>query len=420
MMEKLYEWSINLLRKRFNFDARYFVKGGFWLVTGQVIALIIGIGTTALFAHYLSETDYGIYRYLIGLAVIFSSFSLTGVDQSILQAAAKKYYGFYRETIKISFFYNAPVVISALAGAIYYFYKDNSVLAIGCTLIAILQPAINTFQFIPSFLQGSKKFKEAAILVGIRTTFISLASLLALIFSQNILILLSVYLFSTTLANAVSYLYYKSNTPTPTPTDVFTKYLSYAKHNSVRNIISNIAFRADSVLVFTQLGAMELASYSIALIIPEQIKGTFKSLATLLLPKYAKYSSIHEIKNSIPKRSFQFFALLSFISLVYIFIAPILYSIIFPKYESAILYSQIVALSFPAVIALIPLNALQSQLKEKNLHILNTLGSIIMLASTFIGIVFYGLIGAIFAKVFYRYVIALITYIVIYSDQSKT
>ena len=66
--------------------------------------IVVGIVTSALFAHYLTETEYGVCRYLIGLAAILSSFSYTGIGQSILQRAAIKYYNFYKETLQLSFY----------------------------------------------------------------------------------------------------------------------------------------------------------------------------------------------------------------------------------------------------------------------------------------------------------------------------
>ena len=418
-MRTIYNSVVTGVQRYLQIDAHYFMSGGFWLVAGQVIALVFGLATTALFAHYLSEADYGIYKYLTGLAVIFSAVSLTGLGQSVLQASAKKYYGFYKETVKANLIYNIPVVAIALLGAGYYFYKDNIILSIGCVTIAFLQPIVNTFQFVPAFLQGSGRFKESTILHGLRTAIVSTVSIITLLLTQNILLLLAVFLMSTATINTLSYKYYKPVKNTVTPLLFFKKYLSYAKKTSIRNFISTIAFRADSILVFTQLGAAELAAYTIALVIPEQIKGTFKSLATLLLPKFAHRSNINEIKTNVPKWSFQFFIALSAISLIYILIAPFLYNIMFPKYESVVLYSQIIALSFPALVTLIPTSALQSQLHERGLNVLIITSSIVMVIFSAIGIIFYGLLGAIIAKVLYRYILAVTSYTILYKNQAN-
>ena len=410
----MYSSAANFLQKKFNFDAHYFLKGGFWLSLTQGIGIIFGIVTSALFAHYLSETEYGTYRYMLSLAVLFSVFSLTGLGQSILQTAAKKYYGFYQETVSINFIYNLGVLSSALAGAGYYLYKENIALALGCFLIALLQPVINSFQFTPTYLQGSGRFRETTVLQGIKTAFVSIASLASLYLTQDVIILVGAYLASNALANLTSHLWYRPRKAASTPPELYTKYLSYAKHTSVRNILGNIVYRLDSIIIFTYLGAAELAIYTIANIIPEQIKGSIKNLATLLTPKYAQHENLDVFKKFIFKRSAQLLVVLSVLTALYVLVAPIVYGVLFPKYESAVLLSQLVALSFPAMIAIIPSGALQAQLKERELYTFNLQTAASTLALTITLIFFYGLAGAIAAKIFSRYGTAIFSYAQIY------
>lgn len=413
----MYSYAANFLNKKFNIDAHYFLKGGFWLSLTQGIGIIFGIATSALFAHYLSETEYGIYRYILSLAVLFSVFSLTGLGQSILQTAAKKYYGFYQETVSINFIYNFGVLFSALIGAGYYFYKENFILASGCFLIALLQPVINSFQFTPTYLQGSGRFRETTILQGIKTAFVSIASLLALYLTQHVVILVGVYLTSNALANLASHLWYRPKKTAVIPPELYTKYLSYAKHTSIRNILGSVVYRLDSIVIFTYLGATELAIYTIANIIPEQIKGSIKNLATLLIPKYSQHENLNVFKRFIFKRSLQLLVVLSVLTALYILAAPIVYSLLFPKYESAVMLSQIVALSFPAMIAIIPTAALQAQLKERELYVFNIQTALLTLTLTLTLIFFYGLIGAIAAKILSRYGTTIFSYRNVYRNK---
>lgn len=410
-MRYIYELLATTLEKRLNFDARYFLRGGFWLTIGQFVIVLLGLLTTVAFAHVLDENEYGIYRYIIGLAVIFSTFSLTGLGQAILQTAAKKWYGFYNETFQINILYSLPIAFLALGGSIYYWINNNETLALGCLAIALIQPIINVFQFIPTFLQGAGRFKESTLVHTMKSIVSALISLVTLFLTQNIIWLIVAYLGGQAITNIISNLWYRPHSHTPTPKDEFTRYVAYAKHTSIRGLILNVAFRADNVIVFTQLGAVELAIYTIANVIPEQIKNTFKSLSTLLLPKYAAHSDFQRVRKSIPIRSFQFFLLLCGISLAYVLISPFIYGLLFPKYETAILLSQLTALSFPALISLIPMSAIESQIREKDLYVLNTSSALIMLACTIFGVLFYGLVGAIIGKILYRYLVLVITFI---------
>lgn len=412
-MRALYISLADKLEQYFRVDSRYFLSGGFWLTLGQGITIVFGILTTALFAHYLSEADYGIYKYLIGLAALLSSLSLTGLGQSILQTAAKKYYGFYQATLKTGFLYSLPIALVSLGASGYYYLNDNLLLAVGCLLIAAMQPLINTFQFIPSILQGARRYKEITALHTVRVVTVTVVSLAALYLTQNILWLFATYLAAQLLSNVAAHLYFRP-APADVPIDIFHRYLQYAKHTSVRNLLSNIAQRADTIVVFTQLGAIELAIYSIATVIPEQIKGSFKNLASLLLPKYAQQTDIEKLKHSVPKRSLQLFLLLTAITIAYILVAPYIYQLLFPKYPDAVLYSQLAALAFPTFILFIPYSILQSQLEESVLYKITLYTSVFQIGSLLLLVFSFGLVGAIIARLAHRTVFLLTSYWYLY------
>jgi O-antigen/teichoic acid export membrane protein len=418
-MRAFYITLADKLEKHFRVDARYFLGGGLWLTLSQGVTIFFGIITTALFAHFLTEANYGLYKYLIGVAVLLSSLSLTGLGQSILQTAAKKYYGFYQLTLRTNFIYSLPITAISLATGGYYYFNENMTLAIGCFLIAILQPLINTFRFIPVFLMGSRRFKESTTLQAMRVFVVTLISLITLYLTENIVLLFATYLAGQLLTNFASHVFFRPSTRT-VPSEISITYLNYAKHTSLRNIVANVSNRADTVLVFTQLGSVELAIYTIATVIPEQIKGSFKNLASLLLPKYAQQTDIVLLKKSVPKRSLQLFLILTGVTVVYILAAPYIYTLLFPKYPEAVLLSQLAAVSFPTLIFHIPYSILQSQLQESALYKLILSTSLFQIISLITMMTFFGLVGAVFAKILYRIVFLLISYLYLYKIQKTT
>lgn len=404
----------NYLQKKFKVDASYFLRGGFWNTSGQFVGIIGGVAISSLFAYTLSESDYGTYRYLIGIGSLLSAFSLTGLGQSVLQATAKKYVEFYTETLTTGFLYSLGITLMSLLGSFYYFYNENFTLALGCVLIAIFQPIINTYKNTSSFLQGNSRFREAAFLQTFRTATITFTSAVAILTTQNILILFTLYLATQSLINLLSYIYYQPKKTGVISKSIFQKYFNYAKHASVRNIITNISLRLDTIIIFQQLGAIDLSIYTIANIIPGQIKGSFKNIAVLLLPKYVQHDDIKTIKKNTPRRSLQLFLIFTSITVIYILFAPFIYKLLFPKYESAIFLSQLVALSFPALILLMPLSALQAQLKEKELYYFSIQNLFVTIIVTIFLITEYGLTGAIIAKVITRYYRLIIAFYYLY------
>jgi O-antigen/teichoic acid export membrane protein len=414
----MYSPLANFLQKTFRFDAHYFLRGGFWLISSQFILIIFGLATSVFFANYLEETEFGKYRYLISISIILSSFSLSGLGQSILQTAIKKYYYFYTESVRLSLIYNLGISFSGIIGAIYYFINENITLAIGCLLIAILQPVITTFSFVPGFLQGQKKFRESTFTQVLKSLLVAISSLVGLYFTHNILILFFIYLSSQALTGFISHFLYRpaKNTGELYTQEIKNQYISYAKHTSIRNIISTIAFRLDSVLLFTSLGALELAVYTIATQIPEQIKGSFKNLSSLLFPKYSNHSDIKTIKISIAKKSLQLFIILVAISIIYSMIAPFLYKLLFPKYLDAIFYSQLFSIAFPAYIYYLPLTALMSQLDDKKLYAFHIKTSIFQIFVTIAFVYTSGLLGAIIANLISQYTKMIYCYWLIFKN----
>lgn len=403
-MQHIYTRFTDFLSHHLRIDARYFVSGGVWLSLTQVVTIISGLAVSVLLAGMLSTNDYGTYRYLIGIGAILTSFSLSGLDQSIVQAAARGYYRYYAETIRINFIYNLGITIVGITGAFYYFYNGNDVLSLGCLTIAILQPLVNTYQNVPAFLQGKHKFKDSAIARSVKTAAVAVAVILTIFITQNVIVLLLIYLLAQFLTNIAAHVYYGKTDGEPTPAQIFRKYLVYAKNSSIRNLIVGLSNQLDTIIVFTYLGATELAIYTIANIIPQQISGSLKNLSTLLLPKYANYPDIDTIRRSMPKKSFLFFCAILIVCFLYIVLAPFIYHLLFPKYEGAIFLSQLAALSLPALIAMIPMSALQSQLKEKELYYFSLQSSVILIIFTAVLIFTHGLLGAVIARILSRYI----------------
>ena len=310
-----------------DFDFHYYIKGSFWLYISQGAVILGSLIVTVAFAHILSESDFGIYKYILGIGVLLTSFSLTGIGQSILQTTSKGHPEFFAYGIKQSHIYGISITLAGLIGFIYYFINGNPTLATGCLLIGLFQPFINTYQQIFFFLQGSKQLQQSAIFQTLKTIAVTLSSILSIYFTQNILILVTVFLLSHVLTNFIGYIFYKRNFNVELSNEIRIKYLHYAQHTSIRNLIANVVYRLDTILVFQMLGAPALAVYTIANIVPEQIKGSFKNISTLLIPKYVQHENLNSVKSSLLKRSTQLFVLLSFITIIYVLAAPFLYSL---------------------------------------------------------------------------------------------
>lgn len=406
----MYDKIIMSISKHLNLDAKYFLSGSFWVSVSQVITVSISFFSTIILANLLSTNDYGTYRYLLGLIGIFSAFSLTGLGAAILQAAAKKHGHFYHETLGVNFLYSLPISIVSMAGAIYYYANNNYTLTVGCILIAILQPIINTFGNLTSYLYGAQRFKQSVSVQFIKSFFVNLIIVSTVFFAKNVLVIILSSLLGNILVNYLTHYIYKPATYQPTPINDFKKYFSYTIHTSIRNSISLISSKIDAVLLFTNLGAKYLAIYSIAVLIPEHIKSLLRNVVTLVIPKYAQREDLTGTIRSIPKRCLQLLIPLILLTAAYILMVPYVYPIIFPAYHESILYTQILALSFPTAILFIPYNFIKVVISERVLYRITILSALFQTTLLITLIIFHGIIGAVIASTIYRYIFMIIVF----------
>jgi O-antigen/teichoic acid export membrane protein len=411
----------SFLSKKFKVDAHYFLSGGFWLLVAQASTVISSLVVAVVFANSLSETEYGVYRYILGLAVLLSTFSLTGIGQAVLQASAAGHKKFFLQSSKITLFWSAGIIVAALSGFLYYLLNDNTVLAVSCLLIALFQPVSQIFSNTLSHLYGEERYMTGSMLQAVKSVFVSGASLLTIFFTQNILLLAAVFLFTQALSALVSFLFFKPNlSSTEISIDVPGNYYQYAKNSSLRNVFTGLAMRLDAIVIFQFLGAAELAIYSIATLLPEHIKGSFKNIQTLLLPKYSKTDSLKEFKANIPLRSIQLFFILLAITCIFILSIPYVYEILFPKYLESVRYVQVLALAFPASIFLIPLGVLQGQQMEKELYIYQLSSSFVQIILLITLLACFGVVGAIFSKVITEYYKTFISFLLLYKTKENS
>ncbi len=400
----MYYKVINYIERQFGIDAHYFVSNSFWVASNQAVTLIGSLIVTIIFAHVLSEELFGNYRYLIAIASIFSVFSLNSIGQSILQTSAQGKLGFFTTGMHYSLLSGLISATLGLMASVYYFINDNPLLASSCLLIAIVQPFISSYFNIFSLLSGQQRFRESAIFQTLRVLAITVVSICAILITQNVFLLFLSYQLAQLATNGAGYWYFKPKINQPKlPPDETKKYLHFAFHQSIQSAILNTAQRLDAIVVFQHLGATQLAIYSIALVVPDQMRGFIKNISNLLFPKYVNYTPA-QLRRSIPKRSFQLFIVLLALSLTYIMLAPILFSIIFPKYITAILYSQLLALAIPASVYFIIQSALKSETNSAALYYIQLSSAAVRIILTLVLTYTFGIIGTITAFVASSYV----------------
>lgn len=391
----------SFLGNKFKFDAKYTLRGGFWLLVGHAFTILAVLGTSYTFANYLDPQLYGNYRYLVSAAVIISLFSLSGMHNAITQATAKNLKGFFSKGISLSIKYGLVTSAVGLIGAAYYFFSGNEILATGMVLIAIIQPLINTTTLIFPYFFGKQQFNISTHWHAFKTITTTISIVSATLLSDSVLIIFLSFLLSNLLANTIVYYVNKPKEEVVADDEASQEFINYAKHTSFQNVLLGFANQLDKILVFQFLGAKELAIYAFATALPDQYKGITKSIDSLLLPRFSQQSS-HNVRNNLLRKTVLYFLFLLVCAVVYIWAAPFIFHTLYPSYDDSVFISQLYALGIIFGFGNIPFSAMKAEMDNKGLYKYKLIISIFQILSLAALLPLYGLVGAVAARLLHK------------------
>ncbi len=381
-------------------DMVYLAKGGFWLGVGQFVASGSAFVTSLVFANLLLPDTYGIYKYVLSIYGLLTISTLSGMDSAVTQAVARNYEGTLAPAVKEKIKWGLIGSILSILIAIYYFIQSNITLAISFSVVAVFVPFIESFDMYNSLLWGKKLF-STQVSYNVIKKIVSLAAIILTVFlTNNIYIILFVYFIFTTVPSV--FIYFRTKKYHQQNNNIDPEAIGYGKHLSLAYIISTALSELDKILVFQYVGAVDLAIYTLATAPTDQIKGLFKNINSLAMPKFSERTPEDIKKNIWHKVRILTFSM-CLIVIIYILIAPYFFSFFFPKYLSSIRYSQVLSLSLiPVVISGFIYTVLESQKAKKEIYQYNFYGNIFGIVILFPLVYFFGIWGAISSRVVTR------------------
>lgn len=393
---RLLRWSERYAKT----DMVYLMKGGFWLLAGQAIAVVFSLVLAVAFGHFTSQDTYGNYKYALSLAGLLSVLSLSGMTTAITQSVSKGYEGVLGQGFRLNLKWSALVPIASACVALYYLlWQHNPFVAFSLCIVGVSTPLLNSFSLYDSYLVGKKEFKRDTIYGMCETIFSTLCIIGALLFTTRAIMFVIVY-FVANLTSTAFFYFQTMRLARNRETD--PGLLRYSTHLSIMNVIATIADKIDSIAIFTFLGPASLAAYTYAIAIPEQLKVLIKMVVPLSMPKFAE-RPFAEIRRSIWGRVGYLALATALFIVVYVICAPLLFRILFPIYIDSIPYSQWYSVSLIFTVVVAPLlSAFQAHKKTRAIYITNNVGSIVLIISLPLLTYHFGIAGAIASQFTYR------------------
>jgi O-antigen/teichoic acid export membrane protein len=327
-------------------DMLYIAHGGFWTTFNFVASSLLSLAMVWAYGNLLSKETYGIYKYILSLSGLLTFFTFTGMNTAVTQSTARSdNSNILPFSVKFQLKWNLLFSTASFILGLYYGLRGNYLFMAAMFVLGISVPINQAYNTYGAFLSGKKEFKLLNIFGVLASAFQIAALVITYILTKNILIFIIVYALSDLIPNL---LFYELTcrwfgSIEPVSNDDKKGLIKYGAHLSFMHVLSNIAQYGDKIVIFHYLGAVQLAVYSLAIAIPERIRGYLKSVSGIMLPKLSSKDP-HEIKRVFYKRIFQGMLIGAVISIAYILAAPYVFKYLLPKYMDALNYSRVYSL----------------------------------------------------------------------------
>jgi O-antigen/teichoic acid export membrane protein len=390
----------------FKTDMIYAAKGSFWMTFGQVVSSVLSLLVIIAFANLLPKETYGLYKYILSLVGILGIFTLTGMNSAVTQAVASGDDGALVTSVKYQLKWNLLMVLGFFVLGGYYLLNGDQNMGISLFILGIFVPttlALNTYG---SYLEGKKNFKVSNISSTLSTIVYIVGMLLVIYFSGEVILLVVVYALSTFFTTLFFYIYVLKKFKPGENSD--TEALKYGKELTFIGFIAPIAAQVDKITLAHFWGATALASYSLALAVPDRAAIFLKNYVGLGFPKFSTKTPL-ELNTVFWKRIVQGLSVGILAAIVYIFLAPFLFKYLLPQYLDSLFFSQILALGMVFAIPNRYLSLLLvSQKMSKTIFINNLIQNLLKIALYAVMGFMSGVFGLVLAYVINSFVSLLI------------
>lgn len=374
-------------------DLRYLTKSSFWLFTNYATTTFVTFLLAVSFANILPKDVFGNYRFVLSLAAIIGTFSLSGISLAVIRDVSRGAHNLLQDTFKTQLRWGLLMFLISLCVSLYYFLKHNDPLAQSLLIMGVFLPLISSSLIYTSFWEGRKDYRKVAVFSIITTLIYSIT--LFVVIHLTISVPVIVFFYFATQA-ACGYFFYRISLKSDTGKTTESKTtINFGKHLSFLNVLSGIAAQLDKILVFQYLGSVQLAVYVLSQIPLSQARAIFKQIAQTVYPKYSA-RTISDIRSTIYHKMFLLTIPLVFVVLVYILIAPYVFTIFFPKYTEAILYSQVAMLSLLFFQKKLIAFAALAHASKNQLYGISIFSSVFKIVLLLILLPHFGIWGAIF------------------------
>lgn len=391
--------ALNRLTQAFGFDVRFYGKSFTWISISQASGVLRGVATTFLMARWLPRTVMGEFRYILAMFGLAGIFAASGVGTSIIRGIAKG------DTVIVWAGMKRILTIAPLGSlllllaAIERWYVGETTIAIALAFSGILFPAYALCGIYGNILTGQERIPRLTKVAVINNALFALCFFLVIWKTKELLPIFFAYLGLDILFRG--FLTWNEIRKLPKQGSAH-EHVHLSDHLNAMNIVQALAGQLDQLLIQRFAGYGTLANYSIATLIPEQIKDFVNAIGGTMLQRFAKRQGSAKVIQKTRKHFWIMFGLSAGLIGIYFLVAPIAIPMLFPQYAGEVTTSLVYAVGLLAMAGQVGLYRAQA---DNNFGLLwrYSLGnSVLQIISNIVLIPTLGSWGAILSKTLTR------------------
>lgn len=385
--------TLALLAHWLDTDIYYLLKGGGWTLLAQGVGAATSLATAWGFAHFLPQDSYGTYKYILSVAALLAIPTLSGMNMAVLQAVARGEDGTAIKAILMRIRWGTLAAIAGIVIGAYYLFFGNATLGYSFIAVGIATPLVESISTAQSILTGKRRFDIASRQSMIASLINAGVVIGAILITKDPFWIIVAYFASVLAGRAITLAVSRQFIQN----DIVSKEaLAFGMHASAAGILGIIAANADILLLWHSAGAETLALYAFALAAVTPFQTFVKSILNLAQPKFASQDKTM-LALTTPRRVKQAYLFLLPAVGIAILALPPLFHILFPAYEKAVPFAQILTLSVLFYSEKLYGIAVMATQKARALYTINIINAVLQIVMLAVFIPLFGGWGAVAA-----------------------
>jgi O-antigen/teichoic acid export membrane protein len=390
--ERILRWTNAVL----GLNVRMFAKDAAIVTTGHGVSVLRGIVTGYLVARLFPREAYGSYQFILSIMGMIGIIAIPSLAQSLGRAVARGKDGAILPVLRRQL--QICLVGSALLlGSIpflQYFDRGNlwPLFVMAAVLFPVSQVALTVFHGI---VVGKRRF-DISLKSNIAWSIAMVIVTLGIIFLHPSASLLFV---AVTALPAISYLFLvRGLVPRKGDEAEAAAVMTYGIQLTLAQLPILLSWYVDKLIITAYLGLNQLAIFSVAILIPEQVKTWAKELLPVSFAVQARGDDTFARRKRLIRAVGSSTAVFLLGIAAYVVLAPWIFPLLFPNYPEAVILSQVAALTLITQPSALLSQYIEAQAMLPAIRRTQWISAIIFLLSLVILIPTLGLLGAVLAR----------------------